>query len=122
MGIGRQVSLDYHIKLGMDPVDLGYKVFALMEKAVKEKSNMKIVHKHLEYLTTDTPPGFTCVLLLDQSHFTCHAYTEYGMLAVDLFTCGETDPEGVVSHFQNELKKITDNELRVTSFSLQKRF
>jgi S-adenosylmethionine decarboxylase len=121
MGIGRHILIDYHIKLGMDPIDLGYKVFTLMEKCIKEKSNMKIVHKHLEYLTVDTPPGFTAFLLLDQSHFSAHCYSEYGMLAIDLFTCGSTDPEAVIGMFQDQLKEITE-ELQVTAFCLQKRF
>lgn len=121
MTIGKHILIDYNIKLGMDPVDLGYKVFTLMERCIKEKSDMKIVHKHLEYLTVDTPPGFTCFLLLDQSHFSAHCYTEYGMISVDLFTCGHSDPEAVIGMFQDELKEII-GELRVTAFSLQKRF
>jgi S-adenosylmethionine/arginine decarboxylase-like enzyme len=121
MGIGKQISIDYNIKLGLNPIDLGNKVFALMEKSIRERSTMKIVHKHLEYLTIDTPPGFTCVLLLDASHFTCHAYTEYGLLAIDLFTCGKADTEAVIDMFQKGLKDVTE-EMQVTSFAIQKRF
>jgi len=34
-----------------------------------------------------SPHGFTCFLLLAESHASLHAWPEYGYCAVDLFTC-----------------------------------
>jgi S-adenosylmethionine decarboxylase proenzyme len=34
-----------------------------------------------------TPHGFTCFLLLSESHASLHAWPEYGYCAIDLFTC-----------------------------------
>jgi S-adenosylmethionine decarboxylase len=34
-----------------------------------------------------SPHGFTCYLLLAESHASMHAWPEYGYCAVDLFTC-----------------------------------
>jgi S-adenosylmethionine decarboxylase len=34
-----------------------------------------------------SPHGFTCFLLLAESHASLHAWPEYGYLAIDLFTC-----------------------------------
>ena len=51
------------------------------------------VHRHLSVLgDAGTPPGFTSVVLLDESHVTAHSYSERGLLAIDCFTCGAHDP------------------------------
>lgn len=34
-----------------------------------------------------SPHGFTCFLLLAESHASLHAWPEYGYCAIDLFTC-----------------------------------
>jgi S-adenosylmethionine decarboxylase len=34
-----------------------------------------------------SPHGFTCFLLLSESHASVHAWPEHGYLAIDLFTC-----------------------------------
>ena len=34
-----------------------------------------------------SPHGFTCFLLLAESHASLHSWPEYGYLAIDLFTC-----------------------------------
>lgn len=34
-----------------------------------------------------SPHGFTCFLLLSESHASVHAWPEYGYMAIDLFTC-----------------------------------
>jgi S-adenosylmethionine decarboxylase proenzyme len=37
-----------------------------------------------------SPHGFTCFLLLAESHASLHAWPEYGYCAIDLFTCSLT--------------------------------
>ena len=34
-----------------------------------------------------SPHGFTCFLILAESHASLHAWPEYGYCAIDLFTC-----------------------------------
>ena len=34
-----------------------------------------------------SPHGFTCYLLLEESHASLHAWPEYGYCAIDVFTC-----------------------------------
>ena len=36
----------------------------------------------------NTPPGFAIVRVLDESHISAHSYSDIGILAVDIFTCG----------------------------------
>lgn len=83
---------------------IGKFVYDLMIRSI-ERTSMKIVHKHLEILNKDTPPGFTSFLLLDSSHFAVHAYTEEGLISSDIYTCGPTDTFEVMEYFKNELAK-----------------
>ncbi len=69
----------------------------------------------------DTPPGFTGVLLLDASHFSAHCYSETGLLAIDIFTCGEHDTEVILQDFQKNLRALA-GEMKITAFSILKRF
>jgi S-adenosylmethionine decarboxylase len=116
---GKHVFADFTNFKGNEH-SLGLFVYKLMIKAIN-RTNMKIVHRHLEILNTDTPPGFTSVLLLDESHFTAHAYTEEGLLAVDIFTCGNTDPKIVMNYFQQELQ-ISFPEIECVSIENHMRF
>lgn len=89
-----------------DENKIGNFVFNLMIQSI-ERTTMKIVHKHLEILNKDTPPGFTSFLALDSSHISSHGYTEKntGLLAIDCFTCGNTNPMEVMEYIKEELSK-----------------
>lgn len=56
---------------------------ALFGQAVRE-SGLTIVD---EGFYKFSPHGFTCFLLLAESHASLHAWPEYGYCAIDLFTC-----------------------------------
>jgi S-adenosylmethionine decarboxylase len=51
----------------------------------------------------DSPPGFTCVVMLDESHLSAHTYADLGLIAMDVFTCGRTDPRDVLRYIQEEV-------------------
>ena len=54
------------------------------------KYGIRIVHKHAEVFDgTKSPPGFAQVLLLDESHCTAHCYSDDGLIAIDIFSCGK---------------------------------
>ena len=59
------------------------RVRSLFSKAVHE-SGLTVVD---EGFYKFSPHGFTCFLLLAESHASSHAWPEYGYCAVDLFTC-----------------------------------
>lgn len=70
---------------GCDPALLfdSKRAKALFTQAVR-KSGLTIVDEgYYEF----SPHGFTCFLLLAESHASLHAWPEYGYCAVDLFTC-----------------------------------
>ena len=60
--------------------ELSYSLFA---QAVRE-SGLTVVD---EGFYKFSPHGFTCFLLLAESHASMHAWPEYDYCAIDLFTC-----------------------------------
>jgi S-adenosylmethionine decarboxylase len=50
-----------------------------------------------------TPPGFAAVVLLDESHCSAHSYADLGLLAIDIFTCGQTDPRDLLNSIREEV-------------------
>lgn len=104
--------------------EAGNDIFSFMIQAITEKTDMKIVHKHLEILKQPiTEDGFTSVLLLDASHFTAHSYTgkDKKLLAMDLFTCGNTDTEKVVDFiFHKIIEKYP--MVKNSKYTIEKRF
>ena len=57
--------------------------YSIFSKAVRE-SGLTVVD---EGFYKFSPHGFTCFLLLAESHASLHAWPEYGYCAIDLFTC-----------------------------------
>ena len=105
---GKHIFADF-IGIKGDEKDIGNFVFNLMIESIENNTTMKIVHKQLCILNGDTPPGFTSVLLLDESHFTSHCYSDQGLLAIDLFTCGKTDTTKVIEYFIDKIKEKYPN-------------
>lgn len=59
------------------------RAYQLFAQAVRE-SGLTVVD---EGFYKFSPHGFTCFLLLAESHASLHAWPEYGYCAIDLFTC-----------------------------------
>jgi S-adenosylmethionine decarboxylase len=51
----------------------------------------------------DSPPGFTAIVMLDESHCSAHTYADLGLIAMDLFTCGHTDPRFILQQIRDEV-------------------
>jgi S-adenosylmethionine/arginine decarboxylase-like enzyme len=68
-----------------------------MKESIKQ-TIMKPMFEKMVILKDDTEEGFTSVILLDESHITAHSYTQRGLLALDVFTCGQTNPEVVAKN------------------------
>ena len=90
---GSHILLDF---VGFDHDDAhrtGEWVLKTINNAVDDHG-VRRVHSKLVILgqNGESPPGFTAVTLLDESHVTAHCYSERGWLAIDVFTCGAHDP------------------------------
>lgn len=51
----------------------------------------------------NSPPGFAAAILLDESHCSAHSYADLGMVALDFFTCGDTDPMRILEYLQTQV-------------------
>jgi S-adenosylmethionine decarboxylase len=59
------------------------KLYSLFSRAVRDSGLTVVEEGRYEF----SPHGFTCFLLLAESHASLHAWPEHGYCAVDLFTC-----------------------------------
>ena len=50
-----------------------------------------------------SPAGCTAIVMLDESHCSVHTYADLGLLAMDVFTCGDTDPMEIWDHLRQTL-------------------
>lgn len=66
-------------------------------QAVRESGLMIVSEGFYKF----SPHGFTCFLLLAESHASLHAWPEHGYCAIDLFTCNlEMDIRPLVEKLQ----------------------
>lgn len=50
------------------------------------------------------PQGYSAVALLAESHLSLHAWPELGYVALDVFTCGDADPQKIVEHLEQHFR------------------
>lgn len=50
------------------------------------------------------PQGYSAVALLAESHLSLHAWPELGYVALDVFTCGEADPQKIVRALEEHFR------------------
>jgi S-adenosylmethionine decarboxylase len=61
----------------------------------------------------NSPAGCAAIVMLDESHCSAHTYADLGLIALDIFTCGNTDTMRVWEYISEKLA-LTDysiNEL-----------
>jgi deoxyhypusine synthase len=84
----------------------GNDILKILEEKVDE-SNARRVHSHVEIFDGSISPlGFAAIVLLDESHVSAHCYSEIGLLAIDIFTCGNTNPNEIADEIEKELMKL----------------
>jgi len=109
---GAHVFLDY-VNASFEGEDDYQWLFSTMREAVAQSPATE-VHAHLAPFDGSTsPPGFAAVVLIDESHITAHCYADRGLLAVDCFTCGDTDPEIIAAYLDERLTKRFPNLKRI---------
>lgn len=68
-----------------------------------EKAGANVISQVRYHFGHNSPPGFTAVVVLDESHCSAHCYAETGQIALDVFTCGNTDPRMVLKYIREEI-------------------
>jgi S-adenosylmethionine decarboxylase len=76
--------------------------------AAAERAGANVISQVRYHFGHNSPPGFTAVVVLDESHCSVHTYAERQLLAPDLFTCGNTNPRDVLRYIQEEIDLGTD--------------
>ena len=95
---GRHITLDYSGFIGD-----GDWMLTVLREAVS-RSNAREVHSHVsQFDGQESPVGFAAVVLIDESHVSAHCYADEGILAVDCFTCGGIDPNGIADNIHTHL-------------------
>ena len=95
---GRHITLDYAGFIGD-----GEWVLTILRAAVS-RSDATEVHAYVsQFDGQKSPAGFAAVVLIDESHVSAHCYADEGILAVDCFTCGGVDPNGVADDIHGQL-------------------
>jgi S-adenosylmethionine decarboxylase len=88
--VARKVCLDDKLVLGA------------MARAA-ERAGATVISQIRYSFGYDSPPGFTAVVLLDESHCSAHTYADLGLIALDVFTCGGTNPMDVLEYLCAEI-------------------
>jgi S-adenosylmethionine decarboxylase len=78
------------------------KVLDVMARAAK-KAGSTVISQIRYRFGPDSPPGFTAIVMLDESHCSAHCYADLGLMAMDVFTCGHTNPWDVLRYISEEL-------------------
>ena len=99
---GGHVVLDY---IGYTPPVEGDGDWMLqLLRSSVQRAGAREVHSHVEQFDgTESPPGFAAVVLIDESHVSAHCYSASGLLAIDIFTCGDSDPVALADDIHREV-------------------
>ena len=99
---GSHVLLDY-VNYKRGETGDGEWVLSVLRESVRD-SGVREVHSHVEIFDgVNGPPGFAAVVLIDESHVTAHCYSERGILAIDVITCGDSAPSAVAAMINDAL-------------------
>lgn len=101
---GGHVVLDY-TGYSSPMEDDGVWMLQVLRRCV-QRAGVKEVHSHVEQFDgTDSPPGYAAVVLIDESHVSAHCYSVRGLLAIDIFTCGGSDPSALADDIHREVSE-----------------
>jgi S-adenosylmethionine decarboxylase len=67
------------------------------------RAGMHVISQIRYKFGQDSAPGFTAIVMLDESHVSAHTYADLGLIAMDVFTCGSTDPRKILKYIREEL-------------------
>ncbi|MBN2476365.1 MAG: adenosylmethionine decarboxylase [Pirellulales bacterium] len=67
------------------------------------KAGANVISQVRYHFGHNSPPGFTAVVVLDESHASAHCYADSGQIAMDVFTCGNTDPREVLAYIREQI-------------------
>lgn len=67
------------------------------------RAGARVISQSRYHFGHNSPPGFAALIMLDESHCSAHCYAEENQIALDVFTCGATDPWTVLEFIREEI-------------------
>ena len=67
------------------------------------RAGAKVISQSRYHFGHNSPPGFAALIMLDESHCSAHCYAEENQIALDVFTCGDTDPWQVLEFIREKI-------------------
>ena len=86
---GVHLIIDLHGASGLDDIDL---IEATLRRCV-DAARATLLHIHLHHFT---PNGVSGVAVLAESHISIHTWPDAAYAAVDVFMCGQADPDACI--------------------------
>jgi S-adenosylmethionine decarboxylase len=121
---GYHIILDYSNIPSEESAEIATtKIVNILENMIKI-ADLNVLDRSINILgeNTGTPPGFAITYTLDQSHVTAHSYTDLGILAADIFTCGDISKgKKAGEYFVKEIKLIYP-KIKLRSKHILRRF
>lgn len=80
--------------------------WSILEKIILDLIDgigIHVIHK-MEHHFDGYTGAMTALFLLCESHFSIHTYPEHNYIAVDIFTCGPSDPTEVLVRLNDIIK------------------
>lgn len=59
------------------------------------------------------PQGYSAIALLAESHLSLHAWPELGYVALDVFTCGDADPQKIVQELEKHFRPHNTEYIKI---------
>jgi S-adenosylmethionine decarboxylase len=94
---GVHLIVDLHGAKGLDDIDL-------IEKTLRrcvDAARATLLHIHLHHFQ---PSGVSGVAVLAESHISIHTWPEAGYAALDVFMCGNADPDACIPVLREAFK------------------
>src|SRR5207247_9114083 len=86
---GVHLIVDLHGAKGLDDIDL---IETTLRRCV-DAARATLLHIHLHHFQ---PNGISGVAVLAESHISIHTWPEVGYAAMDVFMCGNADPDAAL--------------------------
>lgn len=91
-------------------------VMNTLAAAAEEAGATVISQMRYKFDGVKSPNGFAIVIMLDESHLSAHSYSDEGRMAMDIFTCGSTDPQSVFDIISKNIDLGTFHVRRIPRF------
>ena len=88
----------------LNDIDLIEKIF--VDAALKSGAEVREVAFH-----KFAPQGVSGVVIISESHLTIHSFPEHGYASIDVYTCGNLDPNIAADYIADALNAQTREKL-----------